>query len=311
MVLYWSCERSVCSSSRPAGHVEHLERGATVMSALPARRSGRRGCRAAGAAARSRRAGRPSRRRSRSRARRGRCGGGSRRSPSRKSAHGTGESAPRVASASEQTMSTSERRCADGGSRRTARGVHRRHRVLDGDPLGAAAGAGPSRCGRGSGRISASPPVTTCERLSLVETCTVSAALRIARLGDLGVGGGGDEVAAHARRTPGPCRRAGPGWSRRCRSRARAAGRSRTRRGGRRGSGPARAPRCPWCGRPGRWSGRAPGRRPAPGLPMLPCSRTTLTISLMVATELWCWVRPIAQQMIVRRRVARTSGPPR
>ena len=41
------------------------------------------------------------------------------------------------------------------------------------------------------------------------------------------------------------------------------------------------------------------GHRPAPGLPMLPCSSATLTISLIVATELRCWVMPIAQQKTV------------
>ena len=46
------------------------------------------------------------------------------------------------------------------------------------------------------------------------------------------------------------------------------------------------SPRCPWCGRPARWSGRAPGTAPAPGLPMLPRSSSRLTISWMVATAL-------------------------
>ena len=133
-----------------------------------------------------------------------------------------------------------------------------------------------------AGRISASPPCTTCERLSLVETCTVRSAVRSAASVDLGVGRGADEVAAHAEEHLGPCRRAAPGSRRRCRSRARAAARSRTRRGARRGSGRAPAPRCPSCGRPARWSGRAPGTAPAPGLPMLPWRRATLTISLIV-----------------------------
>ena len=41
------------------------------------------------------------------------------------------------------------------------------------------------------------------------------------------------------------------------------------------------------------------GHSPADGLPMLPCSRATLTNSLIVATELRCWVIPIAQQTTV------------
>ena len=41
------------------------------------------------------------------------------------------------------------------------------------------------------------------------------------------------------------------------------------------------------------------GNRPAPGLPMLPWAKARLQTSLMVATELRCWVRPIAQQNTV------------
>ncbi len=41
------------------------------------------------------------------------------------------------------------------------------------------------------------------------------------------------------------------------------------------------------------------GHRPAPGRPMLPCSRATLTNSLIVLTALRCWVMPMAQQCTV------------
>ena len=64
-----------------------------------------------------------------------------------------------------------------------------------------------TRCGRppvrsfslrpSAGRISASRPWTTWERLSLVETWTVSSAPRIASSVTVGVGDRGDEVAAH------------------------------------------------------------------------------------------------------------------
>ena len=39
--------------------------------------------------------------------------------------------------------------------------------------------------------------------------------------------------------------------------------------------------------------------QPGPGLPMFPCAKATLQTSLITATELWCWVRPIAQQKTV------------
>jgi hypothetical protein len=42
------------------------------------------------------------------------------------------------------------------------------------------------------------------------------------------------------------------------------------------------------------------GHTPAPGLPIIPRSRTVLTISWIVATELRCCVSPIAQHTIVR-----------
>ena len=40
------------------------------------------------------------------------------------------------------------------------------------------------------------------------------------------------------------------------------------------------------------------GEAPAPGLPMLPRSRSRLMISLMVATAFFCWVMPMAQVMM-------------
>jgi hypothetical protein len=48
--------------------------------------------------------------------------------------------------------------------------------------------------------------------------------------------------------------------------------------------------------------------QPAPGLPTLPCANATLTISLIVATALWCWVRPIAQQKTVRSESRSSSA---
>ena len=61
-----------------------------------------------------------------------------------------------------------------------------------------------ARCGPRVGRMSATSPVTAWERLSLVETCTVSAAARQGRGGDVGVGGGRARSCRPCRRTPTP-----------------------------------------------------------------------------------------------------------
>ena len=115
---------------------------------------------------------------------------------------------------------------------------------------------------------------------------------RIAASSDLGVGGG-------QRRScrPSPRRRRlavakALGWPRRRRSRARAAARSRTPCRGRPGTfrrllPDAHGPVALDVGVPAH---RAQPRRP--GLPMLPCSSSTLTISLMVATECGAASRP-------------------
>jgi len=50
------------------------------------------------------------------------------------------------------------------------------------------------------------------------------------------------------------------------------------------------------------------GHAPAPGLPIIPRSNSTLTISRMVGTALRCWVRPIAQQTMVRSDRANMSA---
>ena len=154
------------------------------------------------------------------------------------------------------------------------------------------------------GRISASWPGTTWERLSLVETCTVRSARRIASSVTSVSGAAGDEVAAQPEEHLGLAVAQGPDRRRPCRGRARAAGRSRT---------PSASASRKCCG--GRSQMpivRSPctlewprtGHSPAPGLPMLPCSSATLAISLIVATALRCWVMPIAQQMTVARGVA-------
>ena len=67
-----------------------------------------------------------------------------------------------------------------GRLERPVRGVHRGHRVLDGDPLRRGRRSGPARCGRAPAGSAPRGRCTTWERLSLVETCTVRSALRIA-----------------------------------------------------------------------------------------------------------------------------------
>ena len=117
-------------------------------------------------------------------------------------------------------------------------------------------------------------------------------------LGDVGVRGRGDEVAAEADEDP-----AMPSRMARMESTT-----SRPRRRG--GSNPNSSRRASpkWVGSFSQmpivrspWTLEWPrtGHRPAPGLPMLPCNRVTLTISLMVATAFLCWVMPIAQHTTV------------
>ena len=50
------------------------------------------------------------------------------------------------------------------------------------------------------------------------------------------------------------------------------------------------------------------GQVPAPGFPMLPRSRRRLTISWMLSTAFRCWVRPIAQQKMIRSLEAMSSA---
>ena len=102
--------------------------------------------------------------------------------------------------------------------------------------------------------------------------------------------------------------RAAPGSNRRCRGRARAAGRSRTRPAARRGSARGGRSQMPIVRSPCTLEWPRTGNRPAPGLPMLPWAKARLATSLMVATALRCWVRPIAQQNTVRVGVARASA---
>ena len=149
-----------------------------------------------------------------------------------------------------------------------------------------------------AGRISASSPVTTCERLSLVETCTVSSALRMAVLGHLRVRCGGDEVAAHPDEDPGLPVPQGldrghgvvPVLARRLEAEL-SRSESRKRSGG--------FSQMPIVRSPCTLEWPRTGHSPAPGLPMLPWSRARFTNSLIVATALRCWVIPIAQQVMV------------
>ena len=111
------------------------------------------------------------------RARPGRSGAGSRCSRRGTRAHGMPWRSPIVASAIEQTMSTSDLRCADAGFSGPCEACTEQTESST-----------VTRCGRppvrsfslrpSAGRISASRPVTTWERLGLVETCTVRSARR-------------------------------------------------------------------------------------------------------------------------------------
>ncbi|MNN30381.1 hypothetical protein D3C81_1440270 [compost metagenome] len=149
------------------------------------------------------------------------------------------------------------------------------------------------------GNIKASRPVTRCERLSLVEICTVSAQLRMAAW-VRGVSG-----VAWAKLPPRPMN-----------TLARPSSMALI----------ASTALCPWARGTRNWKRfsiasssaalgfssmpmvRSPctllwprtGDRPAPGLPTLPRSSCRLMISCTVGTEWRCWVTPMAQHMITR-----------
>ncbi len=48
------------------------------------------------------------------------------------------------------------------------------------------------------------------------------------------------------------------------------------------------------------------GQRPAPGRPMAPMRRWTFTISRMISTAFFCWVIPMAQQVMSFLSLSRT-----
>ena len=150
-----------------------------------------------------------------------------------------------------------------------------------------------------AGRISAVLPVTTCERLSLVDTCTVSAQERSAR-SVAAVSGVAEAklppIATSARTRP-------PAIARRVSTVSRPSSRGTSTP-----NSVANASRntagifsqIPMVRSPCTLECPRTGHRPAPRLPIIPRSSATLAISRMVGTACRCWVRPIAQQKIVR-----------
>ncbi len=213
---------------------------------------------------------------------------------------------PRVAAAIPQMMSTSERSSGPAGSERP-------REACTADIESSTV----IRCTRPPvrscsvrprvGRISAVCPASRWLRLSLVEICTVSSALRIAAavtsVSDIAATklppSARNTLARPSRNTrtasaaSTPCSRGGskPNSSR---------SRSRKTAGGFSQIPMLRSPCTFECPRT--------GQRPAPGLPIMPWSRAMLTNSLIVATALRCWVMPIAQQWTIRELPASMSA---
>ena len=148
------------------------------------------------------------------------------------------------------------------------------------------------------GRISAVRPAMTCERFSLVETWTVIAVPASAASVTVVSGVARTKLPPMPRKndtlpsriariestTSNPSSRGGSKPNSALRESRKCAG----------GFSQMPMVRSPWTLE---WP--RTGHRPAPGLPMLPCSSATLVISLIVATALRCWVMPIDQQMTV------------
>ncbi len=159
------------------------------------------------------------------------------------------------------------------------------------------------------GKIRAVPPTTTCERFSLVDTCTVSSQPRsaasvtsvsgVARtklppipMKNLALP---SRIASIAATVSRPCSRG--------EANANSLSSASWNEDGMRSKMPI--VRSPWtllCPRT--------GQTPEPGRPMFPWISRTLTISRKVLTECLCCVRPIAQHTTVRRDAANRSARP-
>ena len=194
-----------------------------------------------------------------------------------------------------------------GRLQRALRRVHRRHGVLDRDPLldppVRSCSLRPS-----TGRISAVPPQTHVRAVELGRDLHRQLGRRIASSVTTVSG------AAETKLPPMPDEHLGLAVAQRA---DRVDGveavlarrlEAVTRPARRRGSGRGPSPRCPSCGHPGRWSDRGPGTDRHRACRCCPGRSATLTNSLIVATALRCWVMPIAQQCTVAREAANMSA---
>ena len=170
-----------------------------VLERRPVRLGDGRGCRGPAVSAAERRS--DLRRRARPcRSRRARAGRESTSTAASTSISAPGRAAasvPNSSAHSRATIATSLSRSSDGGARRPREAC-----TAPIESSTVTRCSPPPRRSRSVrprvGRMIARRPVTTCERLSFVETCTVRSVLRSAASVDERVGGGGDEVAAHA-----------------------------------------------------------------------------------------------------------------
>jgi tetratricopeptide (TPR) repeat protein len=147
------------------------------------------------------------------------------------------------------------------GRQPAARAVHDGHRVLDRDELLAGVleiALGASQ--RGQDQRGLAGDHVRPVQLGRHVDGQVAAAHGL--LGDRRVRGGRDEVPAHGEEDLRLAVAHGPDRCRRCRTRARAAPGWRTPAPAPTGTSPASSPRCPWSGRPARWSARVPGTGP-------------------------------------------------
>ena len=157
------------------------------------------------------------------------------------------------------------------------------------------------------GKISACCPVTRCDRFSLVDTCAVSRQRPRAVAVRSVSGVAARKLPPRATNTLAcPAPRAAmvatvsrPGrrgaWKPKCDSR-----RSR--------NGPSTCSKMPIVRSPCTLLCPRTGQAPAPGRPKWPPSSNRLTTCWMPATAWRCWVRPMAQQAIIRRLLAAISA---
>ena len=204
------------------------------------------------------------------------------------------------------TMATSERSCGEAGAFTAVRDMHHAHRVFHRHALRHAVLQVDLRAPQGGQQqgFLADDQVAAIELGGHLHR---QRALAQRGKGQRRVRRGGREIAAQRNEHFDVAALHGfDAWPPR-RGHARAAARSRTPGPGGRGRPLSAFPRCPPCGRPARWSGRARDTARRRGLPIWPRSIIRFDSMRMAATLCLCCVRPMPQVAMTRWPLTKMS----